>query len=318
MPNIALPTHHPTPEFSSGPIWHARPSFPGHVPARDPTLEGAGREGGRALSHSPKLPDATQTPQAPPLPTEQLSVLTPLPGAPLRWETSSLLKKGWHLLGLLAPNTCSKQRAQPQASGRDMAMDLLPQGRAESLSGSLPWSPERGGSQTKELTQRPLGDDKVKGLLRGGQKKKVMPLKHTKGPSWPRVGPVQYVPNIRTHPKHHPKAGCKFTDALTPQVFGKSTSLGLDSPLGTSRLICKDLLSTTGKQLRWRCQPGYSSPGWLAMALCSEGLRSRTSLVMSALTVGGQRGTAFSSLICQPRINPSCFTDGETEARGSR
>lgn len=36
----------------------------------------------------------------------------------------------------------------------------------------------------------------------------------------------------------------------------------------------------------------------------------------SAFAVGGQTETAFSSPTCQSRINPSCFTDMETEAQG--
>ena len=50
------------------------------------------------------------------------------------------------------------------------------------------------------------------------------------------MGLLQYVPNMRRHPQHLPKAGCRFTDALTCHVLGKSTFLGLDSLRCTSRI----------------------------------------------------------------------------------
>lgn len=53
------------------------------------------------------------------------------------------------------------------------------------------------------------------------------------GPFLTRAGPVQYIPNMRRHSSHLPKAICRFTNALTP-VLSESTSPGLDPPVGTS------------------------------------------------------------------------------------
>lgn len=63
-------------------------------------------------------------------------------------------------------------------------MDLLPRGLAESLLESATVTPWQEGRQAAKgpQTQGPLRENKVKGLPRGGQKKKVMPLKHMKGP----------------------------------------------------------------------------------------------------------------------------------------
>lgn len=63
-------------------------------------------------------------------------------------------------------------------------MDLLPRGLAESLLESAMVTPWQEGRQAAKgpQTQEPLRESKAKGFPRGGQKEKVMPLKHTRGP----------------------------------------------------------------------------------------------------------------------------------------
>lgn len=151
-----------------------------------------------------------------------------------------------------------------------MATDLLSWGWWDSFWGLLCSPPEgRQADRQRNTNTVTSHEDKVKDRLGGAQERKLMPLEHTSGPFWPRVGPAQCIPDRKIHPNLS-TASCQFTGALTSQVSGESASLGLASLVHTSQMICEDLVSMRDRQLHLCTGPGELRPGWLSHGSAEE------------------------------------------------